>query len=468
MPPAAPGETRRVPGFTLTPAARIYAVKELARRAGVSASELRAWRIYTNPDATIVHPQPGSPAAIHFPLTHTIHLDACTTSTWMAAASPPRPGLAVPFVPQRSESGQPLFRPIAEDTIACSADLLSATVLVLSRFEETLRPERDEHGRFPATAAIAFRRDFLERPIVDEYGLALAEALLHLFPGWQPEPRRLRAKLSHDIDEVGLPFHPRTVAGHLIRRKNLRAALTDSAGAVSSVLPRSLALVREIAQLSLDRGLDSALYWKATGPSRFDTGYDIRHPKIARVLAWARERSVEVGVHPAYDTFRAPDRLQAEIERLRSALGVSLLGGRQHFLRWAPETWADWEKCGLAYDSSVGFADHTGFRAGTAIPYRPWSFEHDRALRLLEIPLIVMDVTLLQYMRLEAAEAIEKVRRLRDSCALAGGVFTLLWHNSAPLDAAYRRIYAPILNLLEGAPRYDWQAGRTALLHLHG
>ncbi|HEY2013013.1 MAG TPA: polysaccharide deacetylase family protein [Bryobacteraceae bacterium] len=457
--------------FTLTPAARLYAVKELARRAGVTASQFRAWRIQTNPDATIVYPEPGSAAAIMFPVTHAVDLEACTTHGWMSAG-PPRscPGVAdliVPFIPESGDSGQPLFRRSGDKAIACSTDLLTVLVLVLSRFEETQRPERDEHGRFPATAAIAYRRHFLERPIVDEYGFAFEEAMLRLIPRWQAGRRRLRVKLSHDIDDVGVPFRVKTVAGHALRRKNVRAALTDCASTVSSVLPRSLAMVQELVRLSLDRELDSALYWKATAWSRFDTGYDISHPKVARVLAWARERSVEMGVHPAYDTFRAPDRLRAEVDRLRKALGVDRPGGRQHFLRWAPETWADWEKCGMAYDSSVGFADRVGFRAGTSIPYLPWSFVEDRALHLLEIPLIVMDVTLLQYMNLEASRAVEAVRRLRDSCAVAGGVFTVLWHNSALLDPAYRRIYPPILDLLRGNARYDWEADRTGLLSAH-
>ena len=43
---------------------------------------------------------------------------------------------------------------------------------------------------------------------------------------------------------------------------------------------------------------------------------------------------------------------------------------RQHYLRWrAPTTWQNWEDAGLDYDSTVGYADHVGFRAGTCYEY---------------------------------------------------------------------------------------------------
>jgi hypothetical protein len=206
----------------------------------------------------------------------------------------------------------------------------------------------------------------------------------------------------------------------------------------------------------LERGLRSALYWKSADPSVYDTGYDLRNPKVARVMDWARDQGMEMGVHPGYESFQSRSALKEEVRRCRAALGNEKLGGRQDFLRWCPETWADWESCGLAYDSTVGFADLVGFRCGTCIPFLPWLWELDRPADLMEIPLLVMDSTLVLYMKLNPEQSLKIARELLKRCSIVGGVFTLLWHNSS-LFAPFAEHYLPILDSLIGVKDYAWK-----------
>src|SRR5205807_6191871 len=103
-------------------------------------------------------------------------------------------------------------------------------------------------------------------------------------------------------------------------------------------------------------------------------------------IDWLQDQGVEMGVHPGYYTFLSPDQLLQEVQSVRTVLGKSPVGGRQHYLRWCPETWLHWERCGRAYDSTVGYADAIGFRAGTCIPYRPWLPALNREANLVEIP----------------------------------------------------------------------------------
>jgi hypothetical protein len=106
-------------------------------------------------------------------------------------------------------------------------------------------------------------------------------------------------------------------------------------------------------------------------------------------------------------------------------------GQRYHYLRVDPHAnLAPLAALGFRYDTSLGFADRPGFRAGIAQPFRPWDFAAGRPLDLVEIPLAVMDVTLSEerYLGLSAAAA---ERRLLDLVAWAerhGGGFSVLWH----------------------------------------
>src|SRR5208283_71404 len=120
-------------------------------------------------------------------------------------------------------------------------------------------------------------------------------------------------------------------------------------GCATGRVPSCLDMLRQLVGMSKDRNLDSAVYWKAGRLHRYDSGYDPRRPEIQRVIGDLREQGVESGVHPGYETFMAPEILASEVKILREALGGDPLGGRQHYLRWCPETWSHWEQCGLAY-----------------------------------------------------------------------------------------------------------------------
>jgi len=343
----------------------------------------------------------------------------------------------------------------------CRLDLLASLVLTLSRAEERGAPALDEHGRFPASASLAWRHGLLERPILDEHGLAF-EQMLSSLTGRQPGPRRLRFKLTHDIDHVGLPFRLRSALGHA-KRKKPGALLRDLAAWPSPLDTAELAAVGRLAEISRERKLQGAFYWKAAPRGRFDSGYDVRHPKILRAIEHLRDRGSELGVHPGYHTFRDRPRLAAEVDELSEALRLHSPGGRQHYLRWAPDTWLDWEACGLRYDSSLGFADAFGFRAGTAFPYRPWSLEQNREIDLIEVPLVLMDCTAVKYMRLRLPEAIERAGRLVERIARTGGVFTVLWHNTPLLDREYDGWYQAVLDMARGAPGCELPARASDL-----
>jgi hypothetical protein len=447
----------------ITPEARRYAVKELARRAGVSQQFFKRWIVQVSQIETTISFEPETKAKIRFLhgpeagfAQHLAGEIPIGRAEWLAlpqTSTGPR-DLIIPFCRSRQNHG-PLYRTAQEGSLSCTLDLLASVVLTLSRAEESLRPRLDEHGRFPATTSLAFREKFMERPILDEHGLAFAQALTFLLPGWRPEKAIFRVKLTHDIDDVGMPFDLRSALAHTLKRRSASATVRDLFATVSSSDPTELSLVRKLAEISKGRGLHSAFFWKSSPRTSYDSGYLLNNPKIKRVIGELLKSNFEVGVHPGYDTFHHRENLAREIGELKSALGVNSPGGRQHYLRWSTQTWRDWESCGLRYDSSVGFADQIGFRAGTSFPFRPWCWAENRELNLVEVPLILMDCTPVKYMRLDIHEGLKRIRALVRRVEETGGVFTLLWHNTPLLDPDYIGWYEAILDFLDGAKAYE-------------
>lgn len=446
---------------SLSRAARYYALRELSRRAGVRQTDFKQWLVTFAGDDLLLKVNPGVPL-VRFPSRReSVSINKVARKSWQFDAEPAVqeliPYFLVPFASVQSKDDTPLFLKQSTDIIDCTEDLLATIVLVLSRFEETVRADKDQHQRFPSTASVAHAYGFLQRPIVDEYGFAFQQLLRLLMPGFKTKPRSLRVKISHDIDDLNIPFRLRAAARHAIVDKNYLGTARDIVSINSRVEPTYLRSVRNLCELSRQRGFRSATYWKASPFSMFDSGYSPMEPRIARTIAWCKNNSVELGVHPGYETFLSVENLQREVQTCRRAFGQEYIGGRQHYLRWSPQTWLDWEKCQLAYDSTLGYADKPGFRAGTCIPYFPWLLGLDRQCDLLEIPLVLMDRTLTDYMRLGDPEIRQLTIDLFKRVAMVGGVFTLLWHNSN-LSARLRANYVAILDLVAGHTNYDWES----------
>ncbi len=442
--------------------ARGYGWRQLARRAGVCVSEasktgfeaLNLPVFYAHPD------QVGNagPAIIVAPAAESSWQDLLDSQPesldWLPQAdvmpeaeklpfNDPIPvlfwGAGFPASPRRFAEIRP------DGSLVFYCDILAATFFMLSRWEETVLPCQDEHGRFLASASAAFRQNFIDRPVIDEYGLILKSWLKTLLPGWQPESPRFAVRLSHDIDVVRrfpkVSLGLRTIAGDLIKRRSLAQALENTKGLCTQILsperdPQYQAIFT-LTDISKQHGLESAFYFMAAKPSAYDSGYDPRAAEIRRCIERLHAQGFETGFHPGYFTYNDPARLAREKSRMDAALGKTSYGGRQHYLRFeAPTTWRQWQEAGLAYDSTLAYPGREGFRCGTCRSFRPFDLQGDVEMHLWERPLIVMDGTLIHYRKFSPLEGQGRILELAQRCKDVQGTFTLLWHNSTLINEA--------------------------------
>src|SRR5439155_26587367 len=155
--------------------------------------------------------------------------------------------------------------------------------------------------------------------------------------------------------------------------------------------------------------------------------YERLRPRLVETVL---EAGGEVGLHGSYTAAGDADRL-AEEKAVLEALAGPVRGHRYHYLRADPHrNFADLARLGLEYDTTLGFPDAVGFRAGIAHPFHPWDFDRDEPLDLLEIPLAALDATLAEerYLGLSARRAEPQLMTLLDWPAENGGAFAVLWH----------------------------------------
>ena len=122
---------------------------------------------------------------------------------------------------------------------------------------------------------------------------------------------------------------------------------------------------------------------------------------------------------------------------------------RQHYLCFkADRTPVIWEENGITDDYTLTYFDREGFCCGTCHPYPLFDLTKDRAMRVTEHPLLVMDGTVREYRGLTVKEACISMRALAQRVRAVEGDFVLLWHNDNILyewKPWYEDVYCPFL-----------------------
>jgi hypothetical protein len=376
---------------------------------------------------------------------------------WSSVLGGPLPTPGVPHLPS------PLIKQ-RDDEHVIHYDILGLTYWMLARVEEIGRTDLDNHERFPAVSSHAYKHDYLGRPAVDEWLHLLGQVIQRQWPALELKRHEFSIKVSHDVDQPSLyAFKPwrtiaRMMAGHIIKRRDLKAFFTAP---YVKIATRNELINADpyntfdwLMDVSEENNLQSAFYFICgrTNPIR-DAEYELEHPAIRQLMRRIHERGHEIGLHPSYGTFQSTDLLKREADRLKrvcaeEGIHQTQWGGRMHYLRWEhPTTLRNWEDAGMTYDSTLGYADHPGFRSGTCHEYPAFDPVAERRVNLVIRPLITMECTVLDdaYLGLGASEsAMEVMNSLRARCQRVGGLFTLLWHNSNLTNIANKSMYSQL------------------------
>jgi hypothetical protein len=372
-------------------------------------------------------------------------------------------------------SGSPLAAPGAADLpkklitgeegqLHFNYDIFGLAYWMLNRVEEIGRTDIDNHGRFPGTSSHAFKHGYLERPVVDDWLHILGQAIHRVWPAINLKQHQPSVKVSHDVDSPSLyAFKPwgsiiRMAAVDLLRRHDLRTLVRApyiKLASRSVIHPTDPYNAFEwMMDLSERYGLTSAFYFICGHTDPHDADYQSEDPRIRALMRRMHDRGHEIGLHASYGTYKNPAQLKKEADKLRQVMdeeGIKQdeIGSRQHYLRWsAPETARHLEAAGIGFDTTLGFADHAGFRCGTCHEYPMFDVQRQHILNLRQRPLILMEASVLsqRYMNKGYTDAtLDYMKRLKATCHRHGGTFTLLWHNSHLRTENDRRFYQELI-----------------------
>ena len=326
--------------------------------------------------------------------------------------------------------GLPVFFK-TDNTATLPFDVFSAAFYLVTRYEEYLPFEADEHGRFPASASIAYRESFLHLPLVHLWATELQKLIARWYPAVRFHPTAYRAELTIDIDNAWAFKNKGILNFAALFRPDEMSFRNYRYQVLSGHQPDPYDQYGSIRRVVEKYHLQVSYFFLLGRRGPFDRNISPRNRALRKLIRRLGE-DADIGIHPSYASGENPVLLEEEIKSLAHILQKPVKKSRQHFIRLhMPDTYARLEALGIRDDFSMGYPDQTGYRASVGIPYPFFHLEHNRSSDLLIHPFQVMDVTLRQYLRLKPDEAIDHSRNLINQAKEAGCTFTTLWHNES-------------------------------------
>ena len=319
-------------------------------------------------------------------------------------------------------------------------DLLAAAFYLLSRYEEYIEKSVDIHGRYPVEKSLAFRHGFLLQPIVDQWAVKLRKILQAHYPELSFETPHFQFIPSIDVDNVFAFRHK----GLLINGYHLLRDLFT--GKIPKVTYRLSVILRrredpffnlgKVALLHQECGTFPVFFFHCGCYGKFDKktilpSYSYRKAKQNI------SRDFLVGLHPSYRAAFSPFIFRLEGKALEGCtLDKRIYHNRFHYLRFRlPESYRMLSHAHIAHDWSMGYASHSGFRAGTSFPFHFYNIENEKTYKLMIHPFAVMDKTLKSDLKLSREESVSYVLELAQKVKEVNGVFVSIFHNENLTDA---------------------------------
>ena len=267
-----------------------------------------------------------------------------------------------------------------------------------------------------------------------------------------PDSYPFIACLTHDVDHPSIRLHKfdHTMFGFLYRAifGSLLDVMKGRASLVALLKNWIAALKLPLVYLGLasdfwhrfndypkvDKGLPSSFYvipFKGR-PGRNKAGRAPRRraaaygaTDIAAQIRSLTAAGCEIGLH-GIDAWCDTSCARQELNEIRRITGARNIGVRMHWLYFDEQSPGKLERAGATYDSTVGYNDAVGYRAGTTQAYKPL-----QATRLLELPLHIMDTALFYPGRLNLSprEARKQAANIVGQVGLFGGNITINWHD---------------------------------------
>ena len=312
-------------------------------------------------------------------------------------------------------------------------DVFSASFYLVSRYEEYLPSVKDIHQRFQAENSLAYKHDFLQKPLINIWANSLMQKIKQKHPDLEVISPTYNYISTIDIDNAFYYLEKgfvRSLAGFFASLFNFDFNGIQQRFAVLSGKKKDPYDTYDT-QLKLQKEYNlKVIYFILLA----DYGLNDKNISFTKrkfqLLIKRLADYASIGIHPSYGSNTNFAKLPKEIKRLEGITKREVTKSRQHFLKLTiPETYNQLVDLGIRDDYTMGFASAIGFRASICSAYTFYNLDTETILPIKIHPFAVMDATLFYYLKLSPAKSIAQISALIEEVNNVNGTFISLWHN---------------------------------------
>lgn len=353
--------------------------------------------------------------------------------------------------------GNPIIRMFkVEGGYTLDFDLFSSIFYLVTRYEEYLPSIRDDHGRFKAEESVAYKNNFLQRPVVNEWALWFMEVMKEQYPDYRCPGTKFKYISTIDIDNA-FAYKEKGVV------RTVAASLKDFVTLHWVSFIRRFAVLfggkrdpfdtfDHMHQLHQKYGLRAIYFFLLADYGTNDKNVNPHSRRLHSVIKSVADYN-QVGIHPSYGSNTDETKLPRELRRLREIVNRDVTCSRQHFLMIRfPETYRKLIDHDLTEDYSMGYPNTPGFRAGIASPFNFYDLEMEQRTELRIFPFCIMESSFYYYMNTTPTNAMNHIRQMAEAVFAVNGTLVTLWHNDSlsgfSIWRTWKSLYGDTLELI--------------------
>ncbi|MBX9783327.1 MAG: polysaccharide deacetylase family protein [Chitinophagaceae bacterium] len=324
-------------------------------------------------------------------------------------------------------------------------DIFSAVFYCISRYEEYLEYEPDEYGRFAHWNSLAWKNDFLMKPVVDVWLKEFGKLLQSKFPAFTLHPTPYTFIPTYDID-IAWSY----------KNKGFWRSIAASIKQPSTIAER-LEVVRGkkqdpfdcydwLKQLHQTHQL-SPIYFFLVAEERGELDRNISpKQKALQQLIVQTKQLADVGLHPSVHSNTAKECLAKEKNTLQQIIRQPVAKSRHHYLQLhVPHSYRELIAAGITDDYTMGYGTVNGFRASTSNSFLWYDLEKEKTTALRIHPFAFMEANSFYEVKQSAEEALTELRHLFEEVKKVNGTFITIFHNhflgTDPMFSGWKEMY---------------------------
>ena len=314
-------------------------------------------------------------------------------------------------------------------------DIAAASFYLLSRYEEYLPHQKDMYGRFAYENALAYKEQFLHRPIINEWLLSFSQILQLKDSRFQPAKKMFEWLPTYDIDEA-YSFKYKSLL------RTFGAIVKDLFTGNFKQISLRLKVLNQKQNDPFDvyEWMDHLhqqyqlhpkyFFLVANQNGRYDKNILPNQPAFQNLIKQHSEK-YSIGIHPSWQSGDNVLLLKKELESLKKIANQEIYDSRQHFIRFSlPHTFRQLIENGITDDYSMGYGSINGFRASVASSFFWYDLENESITTLRLHPFCFMEANSFYEQKQSTHDALKEMMAYYQIVKKIEGRFITIWHNT--------------------------------------